>query len=120
MLTASDDAFAKLWDADDGPCCITYAGHCAAVWSAVFAACGTKIMTASADRSARVWDLQHGWCLRAVCGHGSWSRGMAWSAQGDVIFVPGMVGAQAWSLSTGECVLTMPEGLAKVLSIALC
>jgi WD40 repeat protein len=60
VVTASNDATARLWDAITGEEIAALKGHEAPVWTAVFSSDGRRIMTASQDQTARLWDAASG------------------------------------------------------------
>jgi len=57
IVTASDDATARVWDASSGQLRATLRGHTSAVSSAVFSPDGQRIVTASNDNAARVFHV---------------------------------------------------------------
>jgi WD40 repeat protein len=63
VVTASDDATARLWDAASGEALATLEGHTGTVNSAAFSPDGTEVVTASNDNTARVWDAASGEAL---------------------------------------------------------
>jgi WD40 repeat protein len=60
LVTAGDDALARLWDAATGAETLVLKGHQDKVASAEFSRDGTRILTVADDRTARVWDAQTG------------------------------------------------------------
>ncbi len=54
VLTCSEDSTAKLWSIDTGMCIQTFAGHTAAVCSAVFSGDGASVLTSSDDSTLRI------------------------------------------------------------------
>jgi WD40 repeat protein len=56
IVTASEDATARVWNSDGTGDPIVLTGHEGGVVSAAFSPDGKRIVTASADRTARVWN----------------------------------------------------------------
>lgn len=73
LVTASNDATAKLWDlrclsAQKVRCATTLMGHSKAVQSAFFNQAGDYIITLSQDNTIKVWNLR-GLCIATVTGY---------------------------------------------------
>eukprot|EP00929_Paragymnodinium_shiwhaense_P079852 TRINITY_DN41621_c0_g1_i1.p1 TRINITY_DN41621_c0_g1~~TRINITY_DN41621_c0_g1_i1.p1 ORF type:complete len:798 (-),score=203.71 TRINITY_DN41621_c0_g1_i1:39-2432(-) len=63
ILTASADGTAKLFDAADGTCLQTFAGHGEAVASAAFSANGSRVLTVTQGKGVvRLFDADSGKC----------------------------------------------------------
>jgi WD40 repeat protein len=60
VLTASDDATARVWSVEDRREVLVLSGHSAKVRSAEYSRDGTRIVTASEDKTVRVWDATNG------------------------------------------------------------
>jgi WD40 repeat protein len=60
IVTASEDGFAKIWNARDGALMATLKGHGARVTDAEFSADGQQVVTAGQDHSVRIWDSATG------------------------------------------------------------
>src|SRR6185312_13634650 len=56
VVTGSQDATAKIWDATNGKELATLQGHTAAVSAAAFSPDGTRVLTGSQDNTAKLWD----------------------------------------------------------------
>jgi hypothetical protein len=82
VVTASDDATARLWDAASGEALATLEGHTARVWSAAFSPDGTRVVTASDDHTARLWDAASGKELVTLEGHTDTVLSAAFSPDG--------------------------------------
>jgi WD40 repeat protein len=57
VVTASNDATARVWSADGAGEPIVLRGHDKEVWSAAFSPNGRRVVTASRDGTARIWPL---------------------------------------------------------------
>jgi hypothetical protein len=64
IVTGSDDATAKVWDARTGTALLDLRGHTGGVMSATFGPDGARIVTGSWDKTAKVWDARTGQELR--------------------------------------------------------
>jgi WD40 repeat protein len=60
VVSASNDATARLWDAESGKEIAILKGHTNTVYTAVFSADGKRVITASRDNTARLWDAESG------------------------------------------------------------
>jgi WD40 repeat protein len=60
IVTASEDATARLWNAETGQLIGEPLRHEKSVWSAAFSPDGRRIVTASQDATARLWDAATG------------------------------------------------------------
>ena len=85
IVTASDDATARLWEADSCRQIGTLTGHAEAIFSATFSPRGQAIVTASADRTARLWDAGSGRPLATLNGHTDRVRSARFSPDGSKI-----------------------------------
>ena len=78
LLTATDDATAKLWSVESGECTQTFAGHDGTVMSAVFSADGASEHIASRDLIVMHGDVEglltH--CRSTGCSFGSVDKGI--------------------------------------------
>lgn len=60
LVTGSNDATAKVWEADTGRELFTLSGHTANIWSVAFSPDGRQIATASGDKTTKIWDATTG------------------------------------------------------------
>ena len=60
IVTGSDDATAKVWDAETGQELLTLKGHTGSVISVAFSPDGKRIVTGSDDKTVKVWDAATG------------------------------------------------------------
>ena len=82
VVTASDDATARVWDAATGAVLSHFAQHEERVATAAFSPDGARVVTASFDRTARIWDAASGAALATISGHTGWVNGAAFSTDG--------------------------------------
>jgi WD40 repeat protein len=80
LLSASDDATAKLWELADGRLVTSFEGHAGPVGRATFAPGGRFVATASADGTAKLWLRADGTEVATFHGHTD--------AIGDLAFSP--------------------------------
>ncbi len=85
LLSAADDATARLWDANSGQPLRVLQGHQRQIWHVAFSPDQQRIVTASLDRQARVWDTATGQTLLVLQGHESEVYFAAFSADGKRI-----------------------------------
>jgi WD40 repeat protein len=85
IVTAGQDATARIWNAESGAELAKLEGHEDWVWSAVFSPDGGRIVTASGDATARIWDARSGTELATLDGHGGAVRGASFSPDGQRI-----------------------------------
>jgi WD40 repeat protein len=69
VLTASDDATARLWDGYDGTPIAVLSGHTGALRTAAFSPRGTYIVTAGEDGAANLWYALDGTLMDTLRGH---------------------------------------------------
>jgi len=117
VLTGSDDATAKLWDASDGTLLRTF-GDTAWVNSVAFSPDGTKVLTGSDDATAKLWDASNGSLLRTFSGHTSWVMSVAFSSDGTKVLTGSSDWtAKLWNASDGTAIRTFsPAGFSAVFS----
>jgi hypothetical protein len=85
LVTASEDATARVWDAGTGREIAVLRGHEKRVKCAAFSPAGDRVVTASDDGTARVWDAADGRELMALRGHAREVTCAAYSPSGEVI-----------------------------------
>ncbi|NMD34922.1 MAG: hypothetical protein GYA73_03475, partial [Planctomycetes bacterium] len=97
ILTAGEDATARVWDAATGECVAVLEGHTGWVFSAVFHPDGARVLTAGEDKTARVWDAIRGDLLAVFAGHEDWVRAAVFSPEGRrVLTASGDGTARLW------------------------
>jgi len=69
LITAGEDAIARVWDLKSGREMMRFVGHAGRVNSAVFGPEETLVVTASEDGTARVWDPDTGKQVAQMEGH---------------------------------------------------
>jgi WD40 repeat protein len=85
IVTASNDATGRIWDAVTGKEIAVLHGHDASLNSAAFSPDGSRIVTASDDNTARIWDAATGEEINVLRGHGAPVRSAAFSLDGSRI-----------------------------------
>jgi hypothetical protein len=116
IVSGSEDATAKFWDAASGRELLTLKGHSARIRSVAFSADGQRIATGSEDATAKVWEAVRGRELRTLKGHSAPIWRVAFSPNGERI-VTGSDDATAkvWEAASGRELLTL-EGHSNVVS----
>jgi WD40 repeat protein len=102
LVTASDDATARLWDMETGECLHTFAGHEKAVHAVAVSHDGKWIATASDDGTARIWDVASGDQLFQFEGHGRFVRGVAFLPVGKLLTVGSEGTLRLWKIETEQ------------------
>lgn len=71
FITASDDGFIKVWNADDGTLQNSFRGHAAGLYST--ANNGSLIVSASQDKTIKIWQLDQPYQFNEkICANGPW------------------------------------------------
>lgn len=103
LLTASEDATARIWDARTGRSRALLSGHEWQLTSASFSGDGRRVVTASADRTARIWDATSGRELHVLGGHQGVVTGAAFSPDGRSVLTTSWDGkVRLWDAATGK------------------
>jgi hypothetical protein len=122
MVSASNDATARLWDLDTGECLHTFAGHDGAVRAIAVSRDAKWIATASDDSTARIWDVATGDQLFQFEGHARTVRGVEFLPDGKLLSVGGEGKLRLWNIEneqqlwesaaedTGTCMAVTPDG----------
>lgn len=102
IVTASDDATAKIWDADTGQMRASLNGHTNRVVSAQFSPDGQSIVTASADSTAKLWDTATGQARATLKGHTNTIWNARFSPDGKTVLSASSDNtAKVWDAQTG-------------------
>jgi TPR repeat protein len=101
VLTGSDDATARLWDAESGAEVAALRGHDGGIPSIAFSPDGRMVLTGSWDATARLWDAETGSEVAVLREHEDAIRDIAFSPDGRRVLT-GSADATAplWRLST--------------------
>ena len=87
LVTASDDATARIWNRETGRELAPLVGHVACIDCVAVSSDGTKILTGSQDATARSWDVATGRQLRKFDAGGGPVRSVAFSPDGKRMLV---------------------------------
>jgi phospholipase C len=108
IVTASQDATAKVWDAASGKTLVTLAGHKGPVTQAAFSPDGQSIATASQDTTARVWDAGSGKVLLTLAGHEGPVVQAVFSPDGQrIVTASADKTARVWNAANGQELATL-------------
>ena len=119
VLTGSDDATAKLWDAETGQELRSLRGHSSSVDSVAFSPDGRRVLTGSEDKSAKLWDAETGRELRAFQGHSGSVYSVAFSPDGRRVLTGSIdETAKLWDAQTGQELRTIRGHSNTVCSVA--
>jgi WD40 repeat protein len=102
LLTASEDATARIWDARSGNPLGEPFQHEDGVYCARFSPRGEHVLTASADGTARIWDLRTGGLQTRILKLYSEPDAAVISPDGTRIFVSDLYGLDLINLAQGE------------------
>lgn len=69
FVTASSDATAQVWDAQEKQALVVLKGHTDQLYSARFTPFGPGVVTVSWDKTARLWNYQTRKCIAILRGH---------------------------------------------------
>jgi len=108
IVTAGDDATARVWSFVPGDTTIVLAGHAGPVNSAAFSPDGLRVVTAGDDQTARVWNALTGAELLRLAGHIGPVHSAAFSPDGLRIITASDDGLCAiWDADTGAPLLLL-------------
>jgi WD40 repeat protein len=109
IVSASDDATLKVWDAQTGAERLTLLGHTSIIWGCAVSPSGNYIVSASGDTTLKVWDAQTGAERLTLLGHTGAVYGCAISPNGRWIISISEDGTRnVWDAQTGKVHLTLP------------
>ncbi len=86
LVTANDDAVARVWEIPSGKLVSELRGHAKQINSVQFSPDGKQVVTASDDETARVWDAGTGVLVHELVGHKSAVKIAKFSPNGEYIF----------------------------------
>jgi WD40 repeat protein len=110
IVTASNDATARIWDATTGKQVAVLRGHTASVLMAAFSADGSRIVTVSKDATAVIWDAATTKQLKVLTGHTNSVTWAAFNSDGSQIFTNSADGtARIWDVATGKQITVLHE-----------
>ena len=69
VVSGSDDAMVKIWNATNGELEAELKGHAARVWSVAFAQDGIRVVSGSDDATVRIWNTMTGEVEAKLEGH---------------------------------------------------
>lgn len=108
LVTGSDDATARVWDAASGAELLVLRGHEDAIYGIDVSADGQWLATASADGTARIWDLASGEVAQTLSGHNEAVRSVAFAPDGGLLATASDDDTvRVWNPITGELVRTL-------------
>ena len=107
IVTAPDDATARIWDAADGREVAILKEHEKGVTFAAFSPDGKTIVTTSKDNTARIWDAE-GREIRTLKGHDDVVTSAAFSPDGGRLATASEDNsARIWDVATGAPIATL-------------
>jgi hypothetical protein len=120
IVTGSDDATARVWDARTGQALVELTGHTGRVMSVAVTPDGQRIVTGSDDKTARVWDARTGQALVQLKGHTREVTSVAVMPDGQRI-VTGSYDrtVRVWDAGTGQVLVQLKGHTREVTSVAV-
>jgi WD40 repeat protein len=108
VVTASDDATARVWDARIGEEIGILKGHTRGLNRAKFSADGRRVVTASDDATARLWDVASGQQVAVLRGHADKVSNAAFSPDGERVVTASFdETARLWDTERGTFLVTL-------------
>lgn len=105
LVTAGEDAKARVWDTATGAVTAELSGHLLAIDSAAFSRDGLQVVTASEDGTARVWNAATGEQIAPAMGHAQPVVSAAFSPDGrQVLTVAADNTARIWDAASGTLI----------------
>lgn len=101
VLTVSNDATARVWNATNGELITTLRGHDGPLWNARWSADEQLILTRSSDHSARIWDAKSGEPIVRIGGIDDPVEQAEWHPLGRRVLVQTATGAWIWDIDVG-------------------
>lgn len=102
IVSASDDATVRVWDAANGRQLRLLRGHRDRVWGLAFSRDGRTIATGSLDRDVRLWNVETGAVTRIMEGHDGGVGCVAFSSDGKLLFTASAdETARCWDVESG-------------------
>jgi WD40 repeat protein/serine/threonine protein kinase len=119
IVTGSNDATAKVWEAASGRELLRLKGHTSWIRSVAFSPDGQRILTGGGDQTAKVWEAAGGRELLTLKGHDGGINSVAFSPDGRRI-VTGSDDATAkvWEADGGRELLTLKGHSAPIWAAA--
>eukprot|EP00697_Spironema_sp_BW2_P010680 gnl/Spiro4/26016_TR12956_c0_g1_i1.p2 gnl/Spiro4/26016_TR12956_c0_g1~~gnl/Spiro4/26016_TR12956_c0_g1_i1.p2 ORF type:complete len:440 (+),score=150.20 gnl/Spiro4/26016_TR12956_c0_g1_i1:97-1416(+) len=105
LVTAAEDATAKVWDSETGQYERTLKGHTDAVFDVAFDTAGTLLATCSADNTIKLWNFKDNYtCIRTLYGHEHSVTSVVFSPSGlHLISASRDKSIKVWEIATGYC-----------------
>jgi WD40 repeat protein len=120
IVSGSEDATVRIWDAATGREKLTLTGHTRPVRSVAISADGRCIVSASFDRTVKVWDAATGREKFTFTGHTGPVFSVAVSGDGRRAASASVdLTAKVWDTATGREILTLPGEPGAVPGVAL-
>jgi WD40 repeat protein len=85
IVTASNDATAKLWDTKTCAFLLTLKGHANRMHAASFSPDGSRVVTPSEGGTARLWDLKAGASLLIITRSANFGSTASFSSGGSLV-----------------------------------
>ncbi|MEL7361761.1 MAG: WD40 repeat domain-containing protein [Bacteroidota bacterium] len=118
LATASEDATARLWEAETGHEVRRFVGHEGELNAIAFSPDGRVLATAGDDASVRMWEVASGQEVRLLEGHTGAVTAVAFGAEGRLIATTSWDGSvRVWTSTTGQQVHHIEAHTSAALSV---
>eukprot|EP01029_Cantina_marsupialis_P002850 TRINITY_DN127462_c0_g1_i2.p1 TRINITY_DN127462_c0_g1~~TRINITY_DN127462_c0_g1_i2.p1 ORF type:complete len:326 (+),score=64.32 TRINITY_DN127462_c0_g1_i2:118-1095(+) len=108
LVSGSEDATIKIWDAESGEYERTLKGHTNTIQSLGFNDKGTQLVSASADLSIKLWNFELFTCMKTFVGHDHNISGVKFLPNGETILSCSRDQTiKFWSIQSGFCSKTL-------------
>ncbi len=107
IISGSQDATLKVWDAETGAELATLTGHKGSVNACAYSPDGRRIVSGSLDKTLKLWDAETGEELATLTGHENWVQACAYSPDGRRIVSAGGTTLIVWDADTGAKTTTI-------------
>jgi WD40 repeat protein len=119
VVTASDDATARIWDSASGASIAVLRGHKGPLTAAAFSPDGTRVVTASDDKTSRIWDAASGAATAVLEGHEDHVAAVAFSPDGGrVITASWDKTARIWNAASGASIAVLRDHQGPITAVA--
>lgn len=119
LVSAGDDSYVQVFDANTGRRKVVYAGHTAEVAAVAWSPDGKTIASSGQDGTVQLWNAANGRKSFTYKGHHSRVNAVSWSSDSQAIASGGDdKTVQVWSVSSGDVAFNFRGHAGGVLCVA--